>query len=64
MDIFKVILTEQAKRNLLKLPTYIVRKLQSWVEGIENEGLSQIRKYQVIMMNHYLGKERESDQYG
>ena len=44
MDIIKVILTEQAKSNLLKVPSHIVRKLQSWVEGVENDGLNKMRK--------------------
>ena len=44
MDIFKVKLTELAKRQLLKMPTHIIRKLMSWVDGIEKDGLSYMRK--------------------
>lgn len=44
MDIFKVILSKPAKQDLLKVPTHIVRKLQAWVDEIENAGLSEARK--------------------
>jgi len=44
LDIFKVKLTEFAKRQLLKIPIHIVRKLMSWVDGIENDGLNYMRK--------------------
>ena len=44
MDIFTVKLTELAKRQLLKVPTHIVRKLMSWIDGIEKDGLSYMRK--------------------
>ncbi len=44
MGIFKVILTKQAKRDLLKIPLHVVRKLQSWIDDVENAGLSKVRK--------------------
>ena len=44
MDIFKVKLTEFAKRQLLKMPTHIIRKLMSRVDGIEKDGLNYMRK--------------------
>ena len=44
MDIFKVILTKPAKRALLKMPLHIVRKLQSWIDDVEDAGLSETRK--------------------
>ena len=44
MDIFTVILTEQAKRDLLKIPGYIQRKLQAWIDDIETDGLNEVRK--------------------
>lgn len=44
MNIFTVILTEQAKRDLLKVPEYIRRKLQAWVDDIETDGLNEVRK--------------------
>ena len=44
MDIFKVILTKLAKRALLKMPLHIVRKLQAWIDDVEDSGLSKVRK--------------------
>ncbi len=44
MDIFKVVLTKQAKRDLSKVPLHIVRKLLAWVDDIENAGLNEVRK--------------------
>lgn len=44
MDIFKVILANSAKRALLKMPLHIVRKLQSWIDDVEDVGLREVRK--------------------
>lgn len=44
MNIFTVILTKQAKQDLIRIPIHIVRKLQSWVDSIEHEGLNEVRK--------------------
>ena len=44
MDIFTVVLTKQAKRDLLKIPLHIARKLQGWIEEVESDGLSEARK--------------------
>lgn len=44
MIVFKVILTKQAKKDLITLPSYIVRKLLAWVDDVENSGLSEVRK--------------------
>lgn len=44
MNINKVVLSKQAKKDLGKVPLHIVRKLLSWVDDVENSGLSQIRK--------------------
>lgn len=44
MDVFKVIIAKKAKRDLLKVPTNIVRKLQAWVDNIEYAGLNEVRK--------------------
>ena len=43
MDINCVILSEKAKKNLLKIPSYIVNKLMSWVEAINSDGLREVR---------------------
>jgi len=44
LDIFKVVLTKQAERHLLKVPLHIVRKFQGWVNDVECSGLSETRK--------------------
>lgn len=44
MNIFNVVLTKQAKRDLMSSPKYIVRKLQAWIENIEHDGLNEVRK--------------------
>lgn len=40
----KVILSKQAKRDLLKVPSYIAQKLLAWIEDVEHEGLNEVRK--------------------
>jgi proteic killer suppression protein len=44
LDIFKVILAKPAERALLKMPLHIVRKLQTWIDDIEDTGLSEVKK--------------------
>lgn len=44
MDIFSVILTKPAKRDLLNVPLHIVKKLQSWIDKVENDGLNVAKK--------------------
>jgi proteic killer suppression protein len=44
LDIFKVILTKPAEDDLLKVPLHIVRKLQGWIDNVENSGLREVRK--------------------
>ena len=43
MDIFKVTLSRQAKQDLAKMPTHIVRKLLAWVDDVEISGLYKTR---------------------
>lgn len=44
MDIYTVVLAEQVKRDLFKVPIHIARKLQAWIEAVEHQGLMNIRK--------------------
>lgn len=44
MTIFNVILTKQAKRDLLNVPRHIVKKIQAWIDNIEYDGLYEVRK--------------------
>jgi proteic killer suppression protein len=44
MDIFDVVITKQAKRDLIKVPFHIVKKLQAWIDHVVHSGLKEIRK--------------------
>ena len=44
MDIFAVEISKKALKQLGKIPSPIVKKLLSWVEAVELEGLIEIRK--------------------
>lgn len=43
-DCFTVVLTRSAKRDLLRTPLHIIRKLQAWIDEIENAGLNEAKK--------------------
>ena len=42
--IFSVELSERAKKELRKVPTFIAVKLQDWIEDVEDRGLEEVRK--------------------
>lgn len=44
MNIFEVTITKNAKKNLEKIPSYIVIKLYGWIENVRHEGLLEVRK--------------------
>lgn len=44
MGIYKIVLADAAKRSLYKVPAYIVKKLQAWVDAVETEGLILTRR--------------------
>ncbi len=44
MAIKKVIISGSAKKDLRKVPMFIVRKLLTWVDAVEKEGLEEVRK--------------------
>lgn len=44
MDIYTVVLSDQAKRDLKKVPAYIATKLASWVDSVSHDGLLNTRK--------------------
>ncbi len=44
MNIFKVIISERAKRDLRKVPTHIAIKLYEWIEAVGADGLNEVRK--------------------
>jgi proteic killer suppression protein len=44
LDIFEVVITKPARRDLIKMPHGIVKKLLSWVENVAYSGLREVRK--------------------
>jgi proteic killer suppression protein len=38
-----IILSKQARKDLLKVPKHIALKLQDWVEDVEDRGLEEVR---------------------
>ena len=44
MDIFKVILSKQAERDLKKIPQHIKIKLAAWIDDVGDSGLREARK--------------------
>ena len=44
MEIHEIVISKTAEKQLRKLPSYIVLKLQAWVESVNHQGLSEIRK--------------------
>ena len=44
MAINKVIISGSAKKDLKKVPIFIARKLLTWVDAVEIEGLEEVRK--------------------
>ncbi len=44
MNIYKVVIKEKIKKELLKLPPHILIKLYEWIEAVSHEGIMEIRK--------------------
>ncbi|MBI5448537.1 MAG: type II toxin-antitoxin system mRNA interferase toxin, RelE/StbE family [Gammaproteobacteria bacterium] len=44
MDIYEVKLSKRAEDNLEKIPRHIIFKLQTWIDGVKNDGLREMRK--------------------
>jgi proteic killer suppression protein len=44
MNIYKVVIKEKIKKDLIKLPHHIVIKLYEWIEAVSHEGLMKVRK--------------------
>lgn len=40
----RVELSRAAKKEILNIPFYVARKLQDWVEDVEDRGLKEVRK--------------------
>ncbi len=44
MDIFEVRIPRKVEKELLSIPAHIVFKLHTWIDGVKNEGLQEMRK--------------------
>ena len=44
MHIYKVSISEPAKKDLKKVPQYIAIKLHHWIEAVSHDGLLEVRK--------------------
>ena len=44
INIFTVVLTTKAQKQIIKLPKFIQSKLRLWIFDVENNGLTEIRK--------------------
>jgi proteic killer suppression protein len=44
VDIYEVDISKSAVKELKKVPSIIVDKLQSWIEAVELRGLREVRK--------------------
>ena len=44
MDIFEVVITRQAEKQLRKIPSHVALKLAAWVDGVKHNGLMETRK--------------------
>ena len=44
MNIYRVDLSEKAKRDLRKIPMHIVIKVYEWIEAVASDGLNEVRK--------------------
>ena len=59
MNIFKVIISEHAKRDLRKVPAHIAIKLYEWIEAVAADGLNEVKKISGYHDEPLLGKRKE-----
>ena len=58
VDIYRVLISKGALKDLKVVPLSILNKFQSWVEAIEIEGLYQVRKLPGLHDEPLKGKRR------
>jgi toxin HigB-1 len=49
LDIFTVVVSKKAKRDLQIVPVYIARKLGAWIDTVNHDGLQVTRKMAITM---------------
>ena len=42
--IYKVVISDRAKKDLRKHPAHIADKLEGWVQAVEKKGLEEVRR--------------------
>lgn len=42
--IYSVVISKQAKKQIMKLPRHIIESLEAWVDDVEERGLLEVRK--------------------
>ncbi len=42
--ISRIVVSKLAKKQIIKLPRYIIESLESWVDDVETRGLIEVRK--------------------
>jgi proteic killer suppression protein len=57
--ICKVFLSKKVRKQLEKLPNYLVDKLESWIQAVELEGLEEVRKIPGYHDEPLLGKRKD-----
>jgi proteic killer suppression protein len=62
-DIFEVILSENVKKELKKIPQHIQVKLLGWVDDVSNRGISEVRKIPGYHDEPLKGKRRAFDSF-
>lgn len=60
MNIFHVELSNQAKKDLRTVPSYILDKFEGWVKAVEREGLRQVQKIPGYHDEPLKGSRRET----
>lgn len=40
----KVVLSKLVKKQVLKLPHHVIKRLDAWVESVASEGVREVRK--------------------
>ena len=62
MDIFNIVLTKKAIRDLKIVPTHIAEKFQLWADFVEIDGLRETRSIKSFHDEPLKGKELVSAQ--
>jgi proteic killer suppression protein len=59
MNIFDVVISLNAKKQLTKLPRHIIHKLNVWIDSVEKSGLRQVQKISGFHDEPLKGKRKQ-----